>query len=83
MGLAKAGREAELDVALAALARACTGWRSSPAPFIPGKARKSSGNPSGSRGDRRDQRWATWRRPRWRGLATSKPEVLFPKPQTV
>ena len=47
--LAKAGREAELDAALAALARALYRLAVLASPFIPGKA-QCSGNPSGSRG---------------------------------
>jgi len=77
--LAKAGREAELDLVLRALARALYRLAVLTAPFIPGKARalwQSLGLPEAELA----VSWDALARPPVGGLATNKPEVLFPKP---
>jgi methionyl-tRNA synthetase len=80
--LAKEGREAELDTALAALARVLHRLAVLSAPFIPGKAEEiwaalgASGQPS-------DPVWETLAAPPTGGLATRRPETLFPKPAGV
>jgi methionyl-tRNA synthetase len=77
--LAKAGREAELDAALAGLARALYRLAVLAAPFIPGKAQllwQSLGLP----GDALLSTGVNLTAPLVAGLATNKPEVLFPKP---
>ena len=81
--LAKAGREAELDAALAALARALYRLAVLAAPFIPGKAQllwqslglagRTAGRAPGTALDQ----------PPVADRATNKPEVLFPKPPSV
>jgi methionyl-tRNA synthetase len=80
--LAKAGREAELDVALASLARTLHRLAVLVGPFIPGKALvmwQSLGLAPESLGIA----WAGLAEPAVAGLVTTKPEVLFPKPQAV
>jgi len=80
--LAKAGREAELDAALAAVGRALYRLAVLAAPFVPGKAQllwQSLGLP----GDALLSTWVDLTAPPVTGLATNKPEVLFPKPHTV
>jgi methionyl-tRNA synthetase len=80
--LAKAGKEAELDATLAALGRALYRLAVLAAPFIPGKAQllwQSLGLP----GDALLSTWSELTAPPVSGLATNKPEVLFPKPHTV
>ena len=77
--LAKAGREAELDLVLRALARALYRLAVLTAPFIPGKARalwQSLGLPEAELA----VSWDALARPPVGCLATNKPEVLFPKP---
>jgi methionyl-tRNA synthetase len=79
--LAKAGQEAELDSALAALGRALYRLAVLAGPFIPGKAQRlwqSLGLP----GEAAGAKWASLEAPPATGLATTKPEVLFPKPAT-
>ena len=80
--LAKAGKEAELDAALAALARALYRLAVLAAPFIPGKA-QLLWQSLGLTGDAVLSTWGHLATPPVTGLATNKPEVLFPKPQTV
>jgi methionyl-tRNA synthetase len=80
--LAKAGKEAELDAALAGLARALYRLAVLAAPYIPGKAQllwQSLGLP----GDALLSTWVDLTAPPVTGLATNKPEVLFPKPHPV
>ncbi len=75
--LAKAGREAELDLTLAALARALFRLAVMATPFIPAKALlilQSLGLPAEP-----FPAWAALDRPPVAGLTTAKPEVLFPK----
>jgi methionyl-tRNA synthetase len=80
--LAKAGNEGELDASLAALGRALYRLAVLAAPFTPGKAQvlwQSLGLPTEAlRGA-----WAQLALPPVAGLATNKPEVLFPKPTAV
>ena len=80
--LAKAGREAELDVALAALARALYRLAVLAGPFIPGKAQVLWQIPRSAR-RALAQRVGCARAAAVAGLATNKPEVLFPKPASV
>jgi methionyl-tRNA synthetase len=80
--LAKAGREAELDVALAALARALYRLAVMAGPFIPGKA-QLIWQSLGLAKDGLATAWAGLDDPAVAGLVTTRPEVLFPKPPTV
>ena len=80
--LAKSGRDEELDGALAALGRALYRLAVLTAPFIPGKAQllwQSLGAPP----EALATAWGGLERPPAAGLATAKPEVLFPKPASV
>jgi methionyl-tRNA synthetase len=80
--LAKAGKEAELDAALAALGRALYRLAVLAAPFIPGKAQdlwQSLGLPA----ETLATAWDGLPQPPVAGLVANKPEVLFPKPRTV
>jgi methionyl-tRNA synthetase len=80
--LAKAGREEELDVALAALARALFRLAVLAGPFLPAKVCslwQSLGLPGGP--DR--QPWSTLEAPPVAGVTTRRPEPLFPKPGAV
>jgi methionyl-tRNA synthetase len=79
--LAKAGDDAALDSALGALGRALYRLAVLAGPFIPGKAQRlwqSLGLP----GDPARADWEGLEAPPAAGLATTKPEVLFPKPAT-
>ncbi len=79
--LAKEGREAELDAALAALARALYRLAVLVEPFIPGKAagiRDSLGTPQPG-----GAAWDTLAAPPVQGATTRRPETLFPKPASV
>ena len=80
--LAKAGRDAELDIALSALARALYRLAVLTAPFIPGKA-QLLWQSLGLQWEGLATAWPTLVRPAVEGLATTKPEVLFPKPAAV
>jgi methionyl-tRNA synthetase len=80
--LAKAGRETELDAALAALARALYRLAVMAAPFIPGKA-LNLWQSLGFAGERLATAWDSLDRPPVSGVLTKKPEVLFPKPSSV
>jgi methionyl-tRNA synthetase len=77
--LAKAGRDAELDTTLAALARSLYRLAVMVSPFIPGKARVLWQS-LGLGAESLSQSWGTLEQPSLAGLATSKPEALFPKP---
>jgi len=78
--LAKAGQEAELDRALASLARCLYRLAVLSAPFLPEKcavlwqALGKPGRPEGAR-------WNSLASPPVAGDRTSKPPVLFPKPE--
>jgi methionyl-tRNA synthetase len=79
--LAKEGRDAELDVALAALARALYRLAVLAEPFIPAKAasiREALGVP-----EAKGAAWDTLATPPVGAAVTSRPEVLFPKPSSV
>ena len=80
--LAKEGREAELDGALAALARTLYRLAVLTTPFIPGKA-ADIWECLGLDGSPGDAQWATLDAPPVSGLASRRPEVLFPKPAPV
>ena len=80
--MAKAGRDGELNAALAALARTLYRLAVIASPFLPGKALElwqSLGLPPDGLGTA----WASLVAPPVAGLATKKPEVLFPKPPPV
>jgi len=80
--LAKAGKEAELDAVLAALARALYRLAVMAAPFTPGKA-QLLWQSLGLRAEALGGGWPGLEQPPVTGLSTTKPEVLFPKPHTV
>jgi methionyl-tRNA synthetase len=80
--LAKEGREAELDTALAALARALHRLAVLAGPFIPGKA-VEIWTALGAPGRPSDAVWDTLATPPTRGLPTRRPDALFPKPASV
>ena len=80
--LAKEGREAELDAALAALGRALYRLAVLAGPFIPGKA-ASIRDSLGAPGHPGDPLWPSLAAPPTGGLATRRPETLFPKPASV
>jgi len=80
--LAKEGRDAELDVALAALARALYRLTVVSLPFIPGKA-AGIWESLGASGKPADAAWETLAAPPVGGLTTHRPETLFPKPAGV
>jgi methionyl-tRNA synthetase len=80
--LAKAGRDDDLDVALAALARALYRLAVLSGPFLPGKACslwQSLGLPGGPE----RQPWSALEAPPVSGVTTRRPEPLFPKPGAV
>jgi methionyl-tRNA synthetase len=80
--LAKAGKEAELDAALGALARVLHRLAVLSSPFIPGKAQllwQSLGFAPAELG----RAWESLGQPPVAGRSTNKPEVLFPKPTSV
>ena len=79
--LAKAGQEVELDSALAALGRALYRLAVLAGPFIPGKGQRLWQS-LGLAGEVSGANWASLEAPPVTGLATTKPEVLFPKPAT-
>jgi methionyl-tRNA synthetase len=80
--LAKAGKDAELDAVLGALGRALYRLAVLSSPFIPGKA-QVLWRSLGLSGVALERAWSSLDRPPSAGLATNKPEVLFPKPPTV
>ena len=80
--LAKAGREAELDIVLASLARALYRLAVLASPFIPGKA-QLIWQSLGLAWEGLVTAWGGLDAPAVAGLVTTKPEVLFPKPQAV
>jgi methionyl-tRNA synthetase len=80
--LVKEGRDAELDVALAALARALYRLAVLAGPFIPGKA-ASIWDSLGAPGQPTDAAWNSIAAPPVGGLRTHRPETLFPKPANV
>jgi methionyl-tRNA synthetase len=80
--LAKAGKEAELDAVLGALGRALYRLAVVTSPFIPGKA-QVLWRSLGLSADALEHAWSSLEEPPSAGLATNKPEVLFPKPPSV
>jgi methionyl-tRNA synthetase len=80
--LAKAGKEAELDAALSALARTLHRLAVLSSPFIPGKA-QLLWQSLGFGPDELGRAWGEVAQPSVAGRATNKPEVLFPKPTSV
>jgi len=80
--LAKEGREAELDAALAALGRALHRLAVLATPFMPGKSR-NLWHSLGLTGVPDAKAWASLERPPVGGLTTLRPEPLFPKPASV
>ena len=80
--LAKAGKEAELDAALGALARVLHRLAVLSSPFIPGKAQRLWQS-LGFGPAELDRAWDSLDHPPVAGRATNKPEVLFPKPTSV
>src|SRR5690349_763627 len=80
--LAKAGKEAELDAALGALARVLHRLAVLSSPFIPGKAQLLWRSLGFAPADL-DRAWNGLTQPPVAGRATNKPEVLFPKPTSV
>ena len=77
--LAKAGKDAELDEVLAALARCLYRVTVLVEPFIPGKARELW-TALGQTGEINANAFATLANPSVEGIQTSKPPILFPKP---
>jgi methionyl-tRNA synthetase len=80
--LAKEGREAELDAALAALARALYRLAVLAAPFLPGKA-CNLWQSLGLAGEPKAEAWNALASPPVAGVSTRRPEPLFPKPPSV
>jgi methionyl-tRNA synthetase len=80
--LAKAGKDAELDEVLSALARALCRLAIMSSPFIPGKA-QSLWQDLGMEGEAARSGWATAENPPLAGRRTHKASILFPKPVKV
>jgi methionyl-tRNA synthetase len=80
--LAKQGKEAELDLVLAALARALYRLAVFTSPFMPGKA-QLLWSALGLDGEVRAAAWNSLSDPPVAGRPTSKSEILFPKPAHV
>jgi methionyl-tRNA synthetase len=80
--LAKAGKEAELEETLGALARALVRLALMTSPFIPGKA-QSLWEMLGLDGLVAEATWQTTEDPGVAGRKVSRAEVLFPKPASV
>lgn len=77
--LAKAGREADLDITLASLARTLARLAVMTAPFMPGKAR-ALWECLGQSAEFEAAAWALATRPDLTGTTVRKPANLFPKP---
>jgi methionyl-tRNA synthetase len=80
--LAKAGREAELDQVLSALARALCRLAVMSSPFIPGKA-ETLWEDLGLAGNAAGSGWAAAANPPVAGVQIRKGSILFPKPVKV
>jgi methionyl-tRNA synthetase len=80
--LAKAGKDAELDEVLSALARALCRLAVMTSPFIPGKAQTLWEN-LGMEGEVADSRWAAAEQPPLANRRVRAPSILFPKPVKV
>jgi methionyl-tRNA synthetase len=81
-GLAKQGKEAELDTALGALARLLYRLVVIAAPFLPAKA-QALWHFLGLTGEASAASWTSLETPPVAGVTVLKPEILFPKPATV
>jgi len=77
--LAKEGKDAELDEVLGGLARCLYRLAVLASPFVPGKA-QALWQALGQPGQAAAAHWASLTQPPVAGTATTKPEVLFPKP---
>jgi methionyl-tRNA synthetase len=77
--LAKQGRDADLDEVLGSLARCLYRLAVLAGPFMPGKA-QALWQALGAAGEVGGAHWASLQAPPTPGMATAKPEVLFPKP---
>jgi methionyl-tRNA synthetase len=77
--LAKAGREGELDVVLAALGAALVRLALMVAPFMPGKAQELW-TALGQTGEISSAGWGRALEPGIEGAVTRKPDGLFPRP---
>ncbi len=80
--LAKAGREAELDIALAALARTLYRLTVLASPFVPGKAQQLWES-LGRDAQAGAAAWESLETPPVAGSTVTRPEILFPKPVSV
>ena len=78
--LAKGGQEADLDAALASLARCLYRLAVLASPLMPGKAQELWGV-LGQPGEAAGADWASLASPPVTGAATRKPEGLFPRPE--
>ena len=81
--LAKAGREAELDAALAALGRALYRLAVLACPFIPGKAQAIWQSLGLSLGGLATARGRAWSSPQWRAWLPPNPRSCSPSPPAV
>lgn len=79
-GLAKAGKESELDDVLAALFRTLYRLAGMASPFMPGKA-DEIWSALGQPGSVAEIRWETLQTPPQEGVRVTRPAILFPKPQ--
>jgi len=77
--LAKEGKDPELDEVLGGLARCLYRLAVLASPFVPGKA-QTLWQALGQPGEAAAAHWASVAHPPVAGTATTKPEVLFPKP---
>ncbi len=80
--LAKAGRDAELDDVLGALARCLYRLAILTSPFLPRTAQRLF-EATGAQGNASEAAWDTLSKPPVAGSRTSVPPILFPKPETV
>jgi methionyl-tRNA synthetase len=78
--LAKAGKEAELDAALAALGRCLYRMAILASPLMPGKA-EELWRALGQEGTAATAEWTSLEAPPMAGASTRKPDGLFPRPE--
>jgi methionyl-tRNA synthetase len=78
--LAKGGKDAELDAALASLARCLYRMAVLASPLMPGKAEELWGV-LGQPGAAAEAGWASLTAPPVTGARTRKPDGLFPRPE--
>jgi methionyl-tRNA synthetase len=81
-GLAKQGKEAELDTALGALARVLYRLVVMATPFLPAKA-QTLWRSLGLAGEASAASWTSLETPPVSGVTVHRPEILFPKPAAV